>query len=183
MLYGGMCKVRTSGDLNMAQTKINCLNCNMETYVQNKEIKRGHGKFCSRKCSGEHHSKNVTPSQPNVKCAYCKKDFYITPTRAGRSKSKLYFCCQLHHDAAQRLGGIEEVLPAHFGTGRPDTTYRRKVFATLGKPKKCERCGYDKHEAAVVVHHKDRNRMNDADDNLEVLCANCHAIEHWNERG
>jgi hypothetical protein len=182
LLYSGIGAVRTQGDSTMATTKINCLNCGKETDIENKEIKRGFGKFCSRKCSGEHHSKNIVPPEPNVKCAFCGKDFYITPSRAERSKSKLYFCCNAHHDAAQHLGGIKEIMPSHYGTGRADNTYRRKVFSTLGRPKKCERCGYDQHEAAIIVHHKDRNRMNDADENLEVLCCNCHAIEHWSDQ-
>jgi len=165
----------------MATTKINCLNCGKETYIENKEIKRGFGKFCSRKCSGEYKSKNIIPPEPNVKCAYCNKGFYLNLSRQAASKSKLYFCCREHKDTAQRVGGIQEIMPPHYGKGRADNTYRRKVFFTDGRPKKCERCGYDKHEAAIIVHHKDRNRMNDADDNLEVLCCNCHAIEHWAE--
>ena len=46
----------------------------------------------------------------------------------------------------------------------------------------CERCGFD-HYAAIIVHHKDRDRDNNTLENLEVLCANCHAIEHYNESG
>lgn len=159
----------------MAKTKINCLNCNKEVYVENKEIKRGFGKFCGRNCSAQFNAKNITPPAPNVKCGYCFKDFYITASRAGRSKHKIYFCCQQHHDLAQRLGGLVEVLPEHYGTGE---NYRRTAFAI--KPKVCERCGFDK-EAAIIVHHKDRNRDNNDINNLEVLCANCHAIEHWGD--
>ena len=29
------------------------------------------------------------------------------------------------------------------------------------------------------VHHIDRDRENNDLSNLEILCANCHAIEHW----
>jgi predicted HNH restriction endonuclease len=77
------------------------------------------------------------------------------------------------------INGIKEIMSAHFGTGAPENTYRRTTFAV--KPKKCERCGYDTNPAAIIVHHKDRNRSNDAITNLEVLCCNCHAIEHWGE--
>lgn len=161
----------------MAKTIIKCLNCPKETQVENKEIKRGFGKFCSRKCSAEHRAKSIVPPEPNVKCAYCQKSFYITPSRAERSKSKLYFCCSEHHDAAQHIGGISEILPSHYGTGDPERNYRRIAFAV--KPKICERCGFDKHEGAIIVHHKDRNRDNGDISNLEILCANCHAIEHW----
>ena len=71
-------------------------------------------------------------------------------------------------------------MPDHFGTGKSSDSkvYRRITFAD--KPKICERCGYDKHKAAIIIHHKDRDRNNAAIENLEVLCCNCHAIEHYN---
>jgi len=165
----------------MAKTKINCLNCNAETYVENKEIKRGFGKFCSKKCSGKYKTKNVIPPEPNVICALCRQMFYMNESKKQTSKSGLYFCCRAHKDAAQCIGGIKEIMPPHYGTSQPDDSshYRRIAFAS--KPKKCERCGYDKHPAGIIVHHKDRNRMNDDISNLEVLCCICHAIEHYGE--
>lgn len=45
---------------------------------------------------------------------------------------------------------------------------------------KCERCNYDDHPAGIEIHHKDRNRENNSIENLEVLCAICHRIEHYN---
>jgi 5-methylcytosine-specific restriction endonuclease McrA len=44
---------------------------------------------------------------------------------------------------------------------------------------KCERCGFT--GLALHIHHKDRNHKNNNLDNLEVLCANCHHIEHREE--
>lgn len=145
----------------MATTKINCLNCGKQTEIENKEIKRGFGKFCSRKCSGEYKTKNVTPPIPNVKCAYCDKSFYLPLSKQAASKSGLYFCCREHKDAAQRIGGIKEIMPSHYGTAQPNDSYHYRRIAFSVKPKICERCGYDKNEAAIIVHHKDRNRMNE----------------------
>jgi len=44
--------------------------------------------------------------------------------------------------------------------------------------KSCERCGYDAVPKILGVHHKDRNRNNNEIFNLEVLCPNCHSLEH-----
>ena len=59
----------------------------------------------------------------------------------------------------------------------------------------CNRCGYDKHYAAMQFHHIDpttkdvgwnKLRLRSWDkitlelDKCELLCANCHAIEHSN---
>lgn len=52
--------------------------------------------------------------------------------------------------------------------------YREKV-------RYCEKCGIDTLNLSRwhwVMHHKDHNHSNHSDDNLELLCKRCHAIEH-----
>ena len=47
----------------------------------------------------------------------------------------------------------------------------------------CERClkiGIDR--ATQLVHHKDRNRDNWSNDNLESLCIKCHDKEHQHDK-
>lgn len=165
--------------IHMSKRKIICLQCKNECFVEAREINRGNGKFCSRACSSRHRIANLTPPEPNVICSFCRQEFYMSDSKKKNSKSGFYFCCRKHKDAAQCIGGIQEIMPAHYGTGAPANTYRRTTFAV--KEKICERCGYDQNEAAIIVHHKDRNRSNDDITNLEVLCCNCHAIEHWGE--
>lgn len=46
--------------------------------------------------------------------------------------------------------------------------------------KSCSRCGWDIEPAIFQVHHKDRNHNNNEKINLEVLCPNCHEMEHFN---
>jgi hypothetical protein len=164
----------------MTTIKKNCLNCNEEFNAPIREVNRGNGKFCSLKCSGEYNGKMRPKPQPNVECAWCHKLIYRNKSKAALSKSGLYFCCDDHKNQAQRIDGLKELSLPHYGSGK--TNYRGKVFGTSKRPKKCELCGFDQHEAAIIVHHKDRNRDNNADDNLQVLCANCHAIEHWSEQ-
>jgi 5-methylcytosine-specific restriction endonuclease McrA len=55
--------------------------------------------------------------------------------------------------------------------------YRDKAFRLYGRA--CQRCGSGRH---ITVHHKDRDRRNSTDDNLEVLCRSCHMKEHHDER-
>ena len=52
--------------------------------------------------------------------------------------------------------------------------YRKKALSVYSS---CEICGYDKIDA-LIVHHKDMDRANDSEDNLIVLCANCHMRLH-----
>ncbi len=157
--------------------EICCLHCKQQAFAPLKEVKRGNGKFCSLSCSAKYHGAHRPKPKPNIKCAYCKKEFYKSPFKQTLSKSGLFFCCREHKDAAQCIGGIKEIMPPHYGTADPAKYYRKTALAHYGVL--CTRCGYNEHKAAIVVHHKDRDRTNDSLLNLEVLCANCHAIEHW----
>lgn len=47
--------------------------------------------------------------------------------------------------------------------------------------KSCIRCGLDESKI-LEVHHKDRDRTNNELENLEVICPNCHKLEHAGNR-
>jgi len=157
-------------------TDINCLKCGKLASVPTIETKRGNGKFCSQSCASSYNTKKYYESKKilNVVCNYCAKKFYRPPSKM-KSKSGWYFCCRRHKDLAQRLGGCKEIQPDHYGNGK--CSYR--AIALREYDNKCMRCGYDTHSAAIIVHHRDRDRTNNTLDNLEILCCNCHAIEHW----
>ena len=42
----------------------------------------------------------------------------------------------------------------------------------------CEKCGFSNPDG-LTVHHIDKNRSNNRDDNLITLCGTCHALQHW----
>lgn len=158
--------------------KTNCLYCNNEFDAPDREVKRGNGKFCCQSHSSKYFSLIRSRTlEKNVTCSYCGKAFHKAPNRLTQSKSRLYFCCREHKDLAQRIGGIKAIQPDHYKDGTRE--YRLQAFRNL--PNYCNRCGYDKHIAALVVHHKDRDRSNGNITNLEILCSNCHAIEHWSK--
>jgi len=159
----------------------NCLHCKKLFMAESKEINRGNARFCSIQCGRDFNKINRPKPEPNVECAYCKVMFYKNESKKKGSKSGLYFCCAEHKNLSQRVGGIKEIMPAHYGIGKNGTSrvYRKKAFNN--KPAVCERCGFDQNISSIIIHHKDKNRANNDLSNLEVLCANCHAIEHWGE--
>ncbi len=142
-----------------------------------KEVKRGNGRFCSLSCSARSNARKVSDAkQLNVTCAYCGEGFYKAPSKMKKSKSGLFFCCRRHKDLANRLDGLKEIHPPHFGTGTGITTYRQVALSHYGS--KCNRCGYIEHIGVLQVHHQDRNRTNNDLSNLEVLCPTCHEVHH-----
>lgn len=161
----------------MKAVDIICLNCNENSKAPLREVNRGNGKFCGHSCASSYngYKRFAKINKPNVICAYCDIKFYKNASKRKLSKSGLYFCCRGHKDLSQRIGGIKEIQPPHYGTTLQD--YRSIAFAVYKKL--CMRCGYMKHSAAIIVHHKDRDRSNNNISNLEVLCCNCHAIEHY----
>jgi hypothetical protein len=89
-----------------------------------------------------------------VNCGYCNKLFDLPKSK----KLQVNYCSRFCKDTAQ----IE-------------SNYRLKALRYYGE--KCQRCGFD-NILALEVHHKDEDRANNDINNLEVLCANCHRIEH-----
>jgi 5-methylcytosine-specific restriction endonuclease McrA len=156
----------------MKTIKRNCLNCHAEFFARPTDVRRGHGKYCSISCSTSHinRSRKSIP-EPNVECAHCDKPFYLNRSKQKNSKSGLFFCCREHKDLSQRIGGIEAIQPNHYGSG-----YRALALAML--PQKCNRCAYEQHPEILQVHHRDHDHHNNDLENLEILCPNCHVIEH-----
>ncbi len=54
--------------------------------------------------------------------------------------------------------------------------YRRLAIAAYGNV--CIKCGKQASGRQIDVHHRDGNRLNNALDNLVVLCRGCHLREH-----
>lgn len=115
---------------------------------------------------------------PKIKvvCAYCGKEFLKAPSKLDGSKSGLYFCCREHKDLAQRINSGEQfnkIRPNHYGTIiNGGSEYRKIAFRAY--PHKCAICGWDEDEDILQVHHIDENRKNAQENNLIILCPNCH---------
>ena len=149
--------------------------------------------------------------EQNSICGICGKTFYKKPSEQNKSISKLVFCSKecygkyCRHNKICPICGIE-----FFGTHRkycsrecsnrarsgmkyfnsqPNNKQkyvnilRQKLIDIYGE--RCYRCGYCENTNILHVHHKIRkcDKGSDNLDNLELLCPNCHAIEHCKKKG
>ena len=57
---------------------------------------------------------------------------------------------------------------------------KEKLLIDGLKERRCEKCGLDSWLNGPIpleLHHKDGNHYNNAFENLQILCPNCHALE------
>lgn len=145
---------------------VNCLHCKTDFSTYRAPSKQA--KYCSPRCAQLAKIKLV-----EIKCAYCKKSFQRHPSDLNHSKSGFRFCSKKCKGMAQRIGGIPEIMPSHYGTA---SEKYRNLFTI--EELKCYRCGYDEFPCAVEIHHKDEDRSNNKKENLIPLCACCHRALH-----
>lgn len=153
-----------------------CNYCNTEYIAEQRYLNRGQGLFCSRACSSKHRSSNRDQVNPNTSCAWCQAPFYIQKSKLGTSKSGLNFCSRSCKDRAQRIGGIQSIMPEHYNSGQ-HIDYRKLAFDTYAR--KCRACGWNKYPEVLEVNHIDCDRSNNSLENLEILCPTCHRIYHY----
>lgn len=143
---------------------IKCLICDKPIYRRPSIIQLNRNRvFCSQTCYGI----SIRKESP---CVICGK-----PILAGANKKTCSRSCANKHRT-----GIKYKLNRPRDKVASQRSLKIRLLKQRGK--KCEQCQYSKHEI-LVVHHKDRNRNNNELMNLELLCPNCHAEEHYLENG
>lgn len=111
----------------------------------------------------------MTPFKPKKPCS---KPGCPRLTDGGR--------CEQHKKQAEKEYEQSRGTAAERGY---DATWARVRLMKMNADPLCERCLLNGRDvAAILVHHKDRNSMNNREDNLESLCRDCHDEEHKQER-
>jgi hypothetical protein len=153
-----------------------CKECFEKFQAKIKELNRGNAKFCSRSCAVSYNNKQRC-SKKLVECSYCGEEFKCKKSRLENKSGTLY-CCREHKDKAQRIDShVEQLSPSHYDEGK--ATYRQRALREQSGKPKCNRCKKELPKPILQIHHKDRNRDNNNLNNLEVLCPNCHVMEHY----
>ena len=141
-------------------TNVGCAVCGVMIYRRPAQIKLGRV-CCGQDCYGKSQRKERA-------CVVCG-----TPMLAGLNKKT---CCRACANSNRK--GIR------YGRGSPKDKVKAqrslKIRLLKQRGPQCERCGYQK-VPILQVHHKDRDRQNNELSNLELICANCHAEEHYLE--
>lgn len=63
-------------------------------------------------------------------------------------------------------------------TAKKNKRKRKRKYYRQFLKSVCERCGFVAlHPCQLDIHHKDVDRTNNVESNLETLCSNCHRLE------
>lgn len=151
-----------------------CLVCLMPfntTARKNEKGEERFQRFCSLGCK-KTHSINKRPYKNCIACGKTLSD----------KKQILKFCSK------QCGASYMSVMTTLSDPNLPMQNMRYKYKGLVFHGLQCQRCGWNKDPRALCVHHKKGKKGGNSLDNLEVLCNNCHAIEHckggfaWKER-
>lgn len=136
-------------------------------------LKRGWGKYCSRKCQFSAQRKGEV-----VLCCQCGKSVYRSPRALKKSNSGKYFC-------SKHCSIIWKNVTLHSGNRHPNwrggSSAYRNILIRKDVPQVCIRCGLDDRRV-LIAHHVDHIRSHNSIKNLVWLCCNCHSLVHGNQQ-
>ena len=175
-----------------------CRKCGVE-FTLNRGRGREDGKvpvYCSRTCWRDDLN---TPIKHSCKCRACGRRFtstrFLAPKFCSKQcvaeyqrRYKAKFCKVCGNQLQYANWGMNsfcsvECSDCHaYLIGGLDYRMRGMIFTIQRKGKWCcEKCGNENPDH-LTVHHRDQNRQNNADENLETLCGNCHWEIHLTNR-
>ena len=145
-----------------------CLYCGKEII--------GNKKFCNHSCAASYNNKGVVRNgkKRNKNCLYCNKNL---------KKYQRNFCCHEHQIKYKEEEYIKRWKNEQENglKGKYDiaNTVRKYIFQKNNN--KCEKCGKDfinpyTNRSILQIHHKDGDCTNNTEENLQLLCPNCHAM-------
>jgi 5-methylcytosine-specific restriction endonuclease McrA len=139
-------------------TVLKCETCGREFYVPPCRERLGVVRYCSLKCRDFSGKKNPM---------YGKKLSKESIRKSVSHPNRKFF-----------KPGKDNPNFVRFGDDFIGTTKNWWQKNKIKKGGKCERCGFS-NMGILIVHHKDRNKRNNRPNNIEILCPNCHALEHF----
>jgi|AntRauTorcE11898_2_1112593.scaffolds.fasta_scaffold23386_2 5-methylcytosine-specific restriction endonuclease McrA len=142
---------------------VGCTICKRAVYRRPGILKLSKGRaYCSQTCFG-------ISCRQEIPCLICK-----TPILSGANKITCSrSCANKSRKGIKYKQGSKRPIKDNVKTTR---LLKQRLMKLRGR--QCERCQYQIFQI-LQVHHIDRNRQNNSIDNLQLLCPNCHASEHY----
>lgn len=169
-----------------------CEYCGKEFHSDSCEIKRGRGKFCSRKCKGQWMSQNLKRENSlnwrggeiTRYCIICGKKIELPKCWVKRGRG--FFCSQKclaqwrsenksgENSWAWRGGKSFEPYGVEFSSKLREQIRKRDHYT-------CQQCGYIEGQFSqkLDTHHINYNKLDNEPANLISLCKSCHSKTNY----
>lgn len=130
--------------------------------------------FCSSSCSASHNNKTRAKVKPKFNCLNCNKEFVFKKT----SKNK--YCNNLCQQSFQYKAYIESWKNGNEngekGKGQVSKYIKRYLLDKFQNSCSCCKISsWNEKPIVLEVEHIDGNSDNNLEDNLTILCPNCHS--------
>jgi len=172
------CSRKCMGLLHAKKNSVICVckTCTKEFRIKRSEKDEGRGVYCSSKCYRDR--------EPTAFDTTLVLSMWETGLSAGAIGRKV------GHSNGQTVArylrriGIFEIRHAtkeKCRTWKGGVTYRGATADRIRERagNKCERCKWNEEPGVLQIHHVDRNRRHNGDENLILLCPNCHEVDHF----
>lgn len=160
---------------------------NLESYNKNPKVCKNCGKiipyekrendFCGCSCAASYNNKGVvrngSPLPTHSYCLNCGKEI----TRGTKYCSNK---CQALHKHNEYIKRWKEGLESG-GKGSNDISSHIRKYLFGKYNNSCQKCGWNQINyftglVPLQIHHIDGNCLNNKEENLQLLCPNCHAL-------
>lgn len=152
--------------------KLSCACCR-KTFDREWLDRKNNNVFCSQSCAAKYNNtRRKKKKRPN--CQNCGKE-------VGPKSTK--YCCNRCQQEYQSNLILDLWRAGKYNRPEANGTVRRPIRKYLidKAGNKCTICGWDKKhpttgKVPLEVHHIDGDYTNNIEENLQVLCPNCHSL-------
>ncbi len=153
---------------------VQCENCGKEIYVTKRELETLEHHFCSVKCAHDcinHSHSHTSETKEKIRQGVLKYNEEHGITRPILTKEQRKSIVRKRKETLTK-----QLLESNWD----DLGYEaKKTRVYIEQNGKCARCGISSwlgEKITLEYEHKDGNHSNNARDNVECLCPNCHSL-------
>lgn len=169
---------RLKNESNYHKEPRQCQNCGLILSYDKRK-----SKFCNRSCANESIGcrNGIALTKKSIQCLKCNKKVKNYRSRKGERKY-CSFDCQKNANYETYIDRWKNGLDSGM-SGKYGIRLYIRIYLFNKYNSKCCKCGWgeiNNHTSKIPlqINHIDGNYMNNNEENLELICPNCHSLTH-----